>query len=261
MLSTPKVHFSLMTQEHCLFRGKHFYFQHNEFLDFKKATLQTYPALKHKKFTSLRVFKKYFKNMIKKLYQERSQVYKRIVQEYQNVRDQYNDQYFKTIADFLHIDFPQEHRTIQAEVGKTPICPRMLDSFSFCMHIRDPQISKNRKERICEVVAHECLHFLRFEKRKQLHPETPREEYDSPHLVWQYSEMVVDPVFQAINVCDLFQFNEEVKKHFRSSYDSFYEMKDGEEGVMDHLIGIFQENSTIEEKIEKWWQYVQKISK
>ena len=112
-------------------------------------------------------------------------------------------------------------------------------------------MTKNRKERICEVVAHECLHFLRFEKRKQIHPETPREEYDVPHLVWKYSEMVVDPIFQAINVYDLFQFNEEVRKNFRSSYDSFYEMKDGEEGVMDHLIGIFQEDITIEEKIEK----------
>ena len=123
-------------------------------------------------------------------------------------------------------------------------------------------MTKNRKERICcDIVAHECLHFLRFEKRKQIHPKTPREEYDVPHLVWQYSEMVVDPVFQAINVYDLFQFNEEVRKNFRSSYDSFYEMKDGEEGVMDHLIGIFKEPLTIEEKIEKWWQYVQKISK
>ena len=253
MLSTPKVHFSLMTQERCLFRGKVFYFFKGEkSFDYRKATIQTYPALKHKKFTSLRVFKKYFKNMIKKLYQERSQVYKRIVQEYQTMRDQYNDQYFKTLSDFLHIDFPQEHRNIQVGVGKIPIFPRMLDSFSFCMDIRDPKMTKNRKERICcDIVAHECLHFLRFEKRKQIHPETPREEYDPPHLVWQYSEMVVDPVFQAINVYDLFQFNEEVRKNFRSSYDSFYEMKDGEEGVMDHLIGIFKEPLTIEEKIEK----------
>ena len=252
MLSTPKVHFSLMTREHCFFRGKHWYFfKIDKSFDYKKATLQTYPALKHKKFTSLRVFKKFFKNLIKKLYQERSQFWNRIVQEYQKMRDQYNDQYFKTIADFLHIDFPQEHRTIIAEVGKISIFPRNLDTFSFGIGIRDPQMTKNLKERICEVVAHECLHFLRFEKWKQLHPETPREEYDCPYLVWQYSEMVVDPIFQAINVCDLFQCNEDVKKHFRSSYDSFYEMKDGEEGVMDHLIGIFQENSTIEEKIEK----------
>ena len=252
MLSTPKVHFSLMTQERCLFRGKVFYFFNmDKSFDYRKATLQTYPALKHKKFTSLRVFKKFLKNLIKKLYQDRSQFWNRIVQEYQKMRDQYNDQYFKTLSDFLHIDFPQEHRIIQVEVGKISCSPRMLDSFSFCMCIRDPKMIKNRKEIICEVVAHECLHFLRFEKWKQLHPETPREEYDSPYLVWQYSEMVVDPVFQAINVYDLFQCNEEVKKHFRSSYDSFYEMKDGEEYVMDHLIGIFQENSTIEEKIEK----------
>ena len=105
MLSTPNVHFSLMPLNTCLFRGKRFYFDSNEFFDYRKATLQTYPALKHKKFTSLRVFKKYFKNMIKKLYQERSQVYKRIVQEYQTMRDQYNDQYFKTLSDFLHFHF------------------------------------------------------------------------------------------------------------------------------------------------------------
>ena len=88
----------------------------------------------------------------------------------------------------MNIKWPNNLKEISATVGLIPVFPRYLDNFSFSIGTGVDD------SKLLEVCAHETLHFLWFEKWKQIHPETPRREYDSPYLVWQYSEMVTDPI-------------------------------------------------------------------
>ena len=90
-----------------------------------------------------------------------------------------------------------------------------------------------------------------FEKWKKIHPETPRMEYDSPYITWKYSEMVTDPILNNKPFKDMFEFTEH-------GYDSFYELEDGDTKVMDNLRNIYSENISIEEKMEKGFEYVKK---
>ena len=75
------------------------------------------------------------------------------------------------------------------------------------------------KYNIIRTCAHECCHFLWFLKIKELYPDIPRREYDSPYNSWQYSEMVVDPILNSKEINGVIGVNER-------AYDSFYEIKD-----------------------------------
>ena len=109
-------------------------------------------------------------------------------------------------------------------------------------------------QQLIETCAHETLHFLWFEKWKTIYPETPRAEFESPYIVWQYSEMVTDPILNNKPFSTIFDFQEK-------GYASFYEMYDGKTLIMDKLRKIYSENTTIEEKIKNGFNYVTKVLK
>ena len=52
--------------------------------------------------------------------------------------------------------------------------------------------------------------------------------------------------------CDMFSFQER-------GYDSFYQMYDGEELVMDKLRQIYSKNIPVDEKIGEGFEYVKNI--
>ena len=162
---------------------------------------------------------------------------------YEKIWNKYNEKYFQTLANYLNINWPKKE--ITAKVGLIPVFPRYLDTFSF-------SVSTNlTDEKITEVIAHETLHFLWFEKWHELHPETPRREYDSPYLVWQYSEMVTAPILNNSPFKEMFNFVEK-------GYDTFYQMKDKDKLVMDNLREMYSESIEIEEKINKGYEYIKK---
>ena len=84
-----------------------------------------------------------------------------------------------------------------------------------------------------------------------MHPEIPRREYDSPYISWKYSEIVTDPILNNKPFSDLFG-----NVFIERGYDSFYELKDGDNLVMDILRDIYSEDIPIEEKINKGYNYI-----
>ena len=101
-------------------------------------------------------------------------------------------------------------------------------------------------EQLVETCAHELCHFLWFEKWKEIFPGYNKEEFNSPSIIWEYSEMVVDPILNSSEFAKLFN------KKARYAYDSFYE----NEGFMEGLFEIYDQNIPIEEKIKKGFEYV-----
>lgn len=165
---------------------------------------------------------------------------------YNNLWQKYNDVYFKTLSNYLSIDWPSDLEIIEGKVGLMPVFPRYLDKFSFSVATGVDDL------KLIETCAHETLHFLWFEKWKSIHPETPRREYDAPYITWQYSEMVTDPILNNKPFSDIFEFREQ-------GYNSFYEIYDGQTLVMDNLRKLYGEDIEINEKINNGFDYVRKI--
>ena len=189
---------------------------------------------------------KIIEEVVKKDYNEYETQMEKEAERYNCLWKKYNDLYFETLSNYLEIKWPQNIDVIEAKVGLIPVFPRYLDSFSF-------SIATGVDDwKIIETCAHETLHFLWFEKWRTIHPETPRREYDSPYITWRYSEMVTDPILNNTPFADMFDFEEK-------GYNSFYELYDGDDLVMDNLRKIYSENISITEKIDKGFEYIKNV--
>lgn len=91
-------------------------------------------------------------------------------------------EYFTLISRILNMPWPK--RNITALLSINPICPRMLGTWSFTYYYNYSIL------RVREVIMHECLHFLYFEKWCQLFPNIPTSHYETPYLEWHLSEMI-----------------------------------------------------------------------
>ena len=222
------------------------YFEDNDVFSIHDYTIQYFPGLSN-------LDKNLSRDDIYKIIEEEvTQKYKKNIENiivetklYNDLWQNYNDKYFKALSIFLDVDWPNNINEIVGTVGLIPVFPRNLDNFSFSV---SPKISELQ---LIEICAHETLHFLWFEKWKQMYPETPRREYDSPYLVWQYSEMVTDPILNNKPFREMFAFIEH-------GYDSFYDLKDDNINVMDNLRNIYSNDITVEEKINIGFEYIYK---
>ena len=240
----PKIKFRKMTLEENIETIKWAYYEDNGALSVHSYTIEYFSELANidESLPQSEVYK-IIEEVVKKDYNEYETRMEKEAERYNCLWEKYNDLYFETLSNYLEIEWPQSIDVIEGKVGLIPVFPRYLDSFSF-------SIATGVDDwKIIETCAHETLHFLWFEKWRTIHPETPRREYDSPYITWQYSEMVTDPILNNKPFVDMFNFEEK-------GYDSFYELYDGDTLVMDNLRKIYNENISIAEKIDKGFEYI-----
>ena len=226
---------------------KWMYFDSNDSLDVHNYVIQFFPELADiDKEKSKQEIHTLIERVVEDDYKKYSDKMTSEADRYNKSWAKYNDKYFLELSRYLEINWPTKIKTINASVGLIPVFPRQLDDFSFSVATG---IADSKLIKIC---AHETLHFLWFEKWKQLHPETPRREFDSPHIAWKYSEMVTDPILNNLPFSEIFDFTER-------SYDSFYKLRDNDSFVMDNLREIYKSNLPIEEKINRGFDYINRV--
>lgn len=246
-MKIPKIEFKTMPLEENIETIKWAYYEDNGVLSIHDFTIQCFPELANinKRLPKSEIYK-IIEEVVENNYNKYKSRIEEEVKRYNLLWKKYNDIYFQTLSNYLDVEWPMNLDVIEGKVGLIPVFPRDLDSFSF-------SISTEIEDwKLIEICAHETLHFLWFEKWKNIHPETPRIEYDSPYVTWQYSEMVTDPILNNEPFIDIFDFEEE-------GYDSFYELHDEDVLVMDKLRQIYSENISINEKIDKGFTYVKEI--
>jgi len=246
-MQVPKINFILMTLQENIEIIKWAYFEKDELLGVHNYTIKCFPELNNidEKMSKEKI-EKIIENVVTIRYNESISKIEKDIKRYYSLWESYNDKYLTKLTEFLEIDWPQSLKTIEAKVGLIPIFPRFLDSFSFAVTVGIEDW------KIIEICAHETLHFLWFEKWKKIHPETPREEFESPYLVWQYSEMVTDPILNNTPFNIMFEFQEK-------GYQKFYEIYDNNVLVMDKLREIYKQDSSINNKINKGFEYIKEI--
>lgn len=161
---------------------------------------------------------------------------------YKEIWEKYNDEYMKELSRYLNTNLAEDCKNIQAFIGLIPVCPRYIKERTFFMTIN------SSPEDILDTVAHECCHFLYFEKWKTLFPDWDWKQFNKPNLIWYLSEMAIDPILNSNGFKTL--FNHEFK-----AYPSFYNIKINNLGLMDTIKTIYKENN-IENSISKSYQYV-----
>ena len=241
----PKVKFREMTLQENISLIKWAYYNNNESLDVHKYTIEYFPELAkiQNDLSKEDVYNK-IEEVVTNDYNKYHEKIKNEIKRYNNIWKKYNDIYFNMLSDYFNIDWPNID-SIECTIGLIPVFPRYLDSFSFSLGIN---IENNQ---VIETIAHETLHFMWFHKWKQIHPETSRREYDSPYITWQYSEMVTDPILNNKPFSNIFG-----NIFIERGYDSFYELYDGNNLIMDKLRKLYSENISTEDKMNNGFVYI-----
>lgn len=244
----PRIKFRKMTIEENIDIIKWFYFRNNDFLDIKYYMMLLFPELKNidKILSKKEVYKK-IEEVVTYNYKENENQIEEEVKRYDTIWSKYNDIYMNAISDYLNINWSNID-IIDVSIGLIPVFPRNLDNNSFSISIGVSE------DVLIETCAHETLHFIWFQKWKELFPECSKEKFNSPYLPWQYSEMVVDPILNSEDIKRILPIK-------ANAYDSFYGLKDEKDNVMDNLKMIYKEQTSIENKIINGYNYLCKASK
>jgi hypothetical protein len=138
-----------------------------------------------------------------------------------------SDEFLETLAEHFQTEWPRDKSTITGYISILPVFPRFLDKYSFCVGYR----VKTALAR--EIIAHEIFHFLWFKKWKEVFPEIPEDQYESPHLTWRLSEIMDLGILQC---------HPEMKSLIRSTgwgYDSLKALKIGDIGVIEYFVKVY----------------------
>ena len=248
-MKTPKLKFRKMSLQENIELIKWAYYENDDLFNIHNFTIKYFPKLENlDKNLSKEKINQIIENVVRESYEKHKNEIEKEIKRYNAIWQPYNDLYFKTLSNYLNISWPNNIDIVEGRVGLIPVFPRYLDSFSFSVSINMSD------QQLIETCAHETLHFLWFEKWKTIYPETPRAEFESPYIVWQYSEMVTDPILNNKPFSNIFDFQEK-------GYASFYEMYDGKTLIMDKLRKIYSKDISVDEKINTGFDYITKVLK
>lgn len=236
----PKIIFKKMSLEDNINFVKWCYEQSDDLINIHTNTLNLFPELKNIP-ENISDFE--LNSLIKKVVTERYNNDEKLGQDIKRYSEDwapYNDKFFDILSSYLNIKWPKEYDVIPVNVGIIPVCPRDVDKFSFSVFDSMPD------QFLIETCAHELCHFLWFQKWKELYPDYNRDDFEAPSKIWEYSEMVVDPILNSKEFVSLFG------KKTRYAYDSFYQ----KEGLMEGLFDVYSLGIPIEDKIVKGFEYL-----
>lgn len=108
---------------------------------------------------------------------------------YQAHWQRYRQQITQALEDTFSIDLSPLFNDLVCRTGFNPICPRYLEQNAF-----DNFYLESEKGAL-GTAMHEIIHFVWFYVWQQHFRDDPA-EYETPHLKWILSEMVVEPVMR-----------------------------------------------------------------
>ncbi|MEK6919290.1 MAG: hypothetical protein AABW73_04625 [Nanoarchaeota archaeon] len=164
---------------------------------------------------------------------------------FQRSWDKVNDNFMTALSDVVQTPWYEGSQNFDARVSMNPVSPRFLDYHTFDIyHKRTPQEMR-------ELNAHELLHFLYFDKWKKVFPQTPKQEFENPHLVWKLSEMVPHAVLSDPRI-------QKVIPHQPRVYSAWKKAVIGGRPLLDQLGEIYDSRKDFEDFLRRSYDFVKK---
>lgn len=133
----------------------------------------------------------------------------------------------------------QRLNDVRANITLNPICPRYLTSTSFDVFYL------NSERGALGIALHEIIHFLWFSVWHE-HFGDSAEEYETPHLKWVLSEMVVEPIMRDERLRSINPYFED-----GCVYAYFYDMKVDRQPILETLDGMYRAAPSMIEFMEQ----------
>ena len=136
---------------------------------------------------------------------------------------------------------------ITGRIGLDPICPRYIDRTAF------DTFYKFSLERMKLTAVHEMTHFLWFHIWQEKYHDNPN-DYESPHIKWLLSELVVDVIVRNSALADFFDNLDDERE---IGYPYFLDMEISGRPILQTLADMYKSTGDITAFMETAYKYVQ----
>lgn len=177
--------------------------------------------------------------LVTNMYNEVSNVFSESINNYETYWNSICNEYFNEIFAYLSDYEYKEKLTVY--VGLLPIAPRDIFNNEIYINIGMP------KDRFLNIITHEVLHFVWFDKFKKLYPNIPTQEFNAPYISWIYSELVTPIILNKESIVKLTNAKEECLYDFMT------------DDVMNKLDEILSQDKQIDDRIKEGYEYIKKF--
>lgn len=245
----PKVEFKVKPLERYL-NVMYYFLNSKGSRNWSKGIFREYPTLKRK----LEYIKNCDeRNKITHEYFKKQEIIKKLElikkrKQFQNSWDKINNKALRALSEVVEIKWPKKDKIITAYTTLNPICPRWIKQRTFDLFY------KFNMKKMKAVSLHELLHFIYFEKWKEVFPKTNEKEFDGPYLVWELSEMVPPIILSDERI-------QKIIRHKPPAYKEYIRLKIKNKPLLNHLQKFYDNKRDFEDFIKKSWKFVKKYKK
>lgn len=171
----------------------------NDFINRKDAMIRIFPALKEiirSNMTKDGVIKEIQDEVIRS-YQEESFDMDRFLIDYQQYFDVSSSSFLSFLSQLLKCDWPNSMKIISVYIGILPFHFGISETASI-------YLCAGSMGEVFSNLIHELTHFLYFQKWQLLHRFSKPSTFLYPSAIWEYSEMVIDPILNHAAIKGLF---------------------------------------------------------
>ncbi|MEK6855765.1 MAG: hypothetical protein AABX66_01255 [Nanoarchaeota archaeon] len=217
--------------------------------DWSKIYAKEYPDFGKliKKLDNSEDLRKISSSFFKELYYYQLSNLKKIAKSFQLNWDKDGSKLLLALSKVVEKEWTEDCKEMKAWISLNPICPRFLEQRAFDVYWK---LSNNEMKETC---LHEILHFIWFEKWKEVFPNYNEREFESPHLIWKLSEIVPFAVLGDKRVQKVF-------KHIPSVYPEWTSKKIEGKLLLECIQEIYDQRNSFEEFLIKSWEFVQRHS-
>jgi len=209
-----------------------------------------YPQIDKEKLNALPTMqkKRYLRDVLQELYNKdevKNEIAEKLLK-YRNRWMTHKNQIEDAFSDAFQCDIKIIFNDVAGNITFNPICPRFLKTNTFDIFYQ------NGERGALGISLHELIHFVWFYIWRK-HFNDFAEEYETPHLKWILSEMVVDPIMRKDNRLN------EINPFFEEgcAYGFFYSMTINGKPILDTLYEMYK-NLNITEFMEQGYEYCKK---
>lgn len=214
----------------------------------RESLFMFYPEINREKFDSLSrtLQAEYLTECLDRVYRKIEKEIEEKIVTYTKHWEIYRNQIQAALSDTFQLDVSNKFNHIVGNISLNPICPRYLDTTSFDVFYR------NSEKGALGMALHEIIHFVWFDVWNNYFGDDAN-DYETPHLKWVLSEMVVDPIMRKDERLH------RINPYFNDGcvYEYFYSMKIDGKPILETLYGMY-DKTDIHSFMEQSYAYCKK---
>lgn len=110
---------------------------------------------------------------------------------------------------------------------------------------------KSNVQEMKDTIIHELIRFLYFEKWKQIFKKTPQEHFESPHLEWEMSKIVIKAILNDNKI-------QKITRLKPQTYPEYENIIINDNLLLNHIDKFYKEKTSFEDFLKTTWKFIQK---